>query len=177
MVGETSGGHLWRAKERIYVLPFGANLEFIPSHEDATRRKALEVCRLLLLGVNWEFKGGPIALETLKHLLDAGIDAELTVCGRVPAAGVSHPNLTVIPFLSKRDPVQVEKLVCLLRRSTFLLLATRAEAFGIVFCEASGCGSPSIARDTGGRGGVVEDGVNGYKVDPGRARKRTRRSS
>jgi glycosyltransferase involved in cell wall biosynthesis len=119
-----------------------------------------------LLGVNWSSKGGPIALEALKLLLEAGIPAHLTVCGCVPPADVSHPNLTVIPFLSKRDPVQAEKLANLLETSTFLILPTQFEAFGIVFCEASAFGLPSIARDTGGVCGVVVDGVNGYRIDP-----------
>jgi len=150
--------------ERIHVLPFGANLQWTPSYEEATRKKDMGVCRLLLLGRNWQRKGGPIAFEALKLLLEAGIDADLTVCGCVPPAGVSHPKLTVIPFLSKRDPAQVDRLANLLRTSTFLVLPTQAEAFGIVFCEASAFGLPSIARNTGGVGGVVKDGVNGYKI-------------
>lgn len=153
------------ARERIHVLAFGANLEQVPSYEEATRRRSPEVCRLLLLGVNWEQKGGPVALKTLKLLLGAGVNAELTVCGCVPPVGVSHPRLTVVPFLSKRNPSQVEKLADLLRAASFLILPTRADAFGIVFCEASSFGLPSIARNTGGVGGAVENGLNGYKVD------------
>jgi len=148
------------------VLSFGANLTKEPSYEDVVRPRDLSICRLLFLGVDWERKGGKIALETLQLLTDAGIKAELTVCGCVPPTGVSHPKVTVIPFLSKRDPVQMERLVSLLRASTFLILPTRADAAPIVFCEASAFGLPSIARDTGGVGGVVEDGINGYKVAP-----------
>jgi glycosyltransferase involved in cell wall biosynthesis len=152
--------------ERIHVLPFGATLRRVPTYEEATRKKDRKVCSLLFLGVNWERKGGPIALETLKLLLDAGIEAELTLCGCVPPRHVSHPRLSVIPFLSKRDPAQAETLIRLLETSTFLLLPTQAEAFGIVFCEASACGLPSITRNTGGVGAAVEDGVNGFKLDP-----------
>jgi glycosyltransferase involved in cell wall biosynthesis len=152
--------------ESIRVLPFGANLERIPTHEEATRRKGLGTCRLLFLGVNWERKGGPIALETLQLLLAAGIDAELVVCGCVPPARVSHPKLTVIPFLSKREPSHIERLVQLLQSANFLILPTQADAFGIVFCEASSFGLPSIARNTGGVGGAITDGVNGYKLAP-----------
>jgi glycosyltransferase involved in cell wall biosynthesis len=151
--------------EQIHVLPFGPNLDRIPSYQEATRKRDLTVCRLLFLAVGWDRKGGPVAVEALKLLLEAGIPAELTVCGCIPPAGVSHPKLRVIPFLSKRDPAQVERLAHLLKTSTFLVLPTLAEAYGIVFCEASAFGLPSIARNTGGVGGVIEDGVNGYKVD------------
>jgi glycosyltransferase involved in cell wall biosynthesis len=154
------------AAERIHVLPFGPNLHFVASHEEATRRKEFTVCRLLLLGIDWERKGGQIAFDTLQYLLGAGIPAELTVCGCTPPAGVSHPNLKVVPFLSKRDPSQARLLADLLRDSMFLILPTQAEAFGVVFCEASAWGLPSIARNTGGVSGVIEDGVNGYKIEP-----------
>ncbi len=150
--------------DRVHMIPFGANLPQVPSRAQAIAKRDQSVCRLLLLGVSWAAKGGAIALEVLQHLLNAGLNAELTVCGCVPPAGVSHPRLRVIPFLSKRDPAQTEQLVSLLCASSFLLLPTQAEAFGIVFCEASACGVPSIARNTGGVGGAVRDGVNGYKV-------------
>ncbi len=151
-------------KERVHVLSFGANLAKEPTFEEATRPRNLDVCRLLLLGVDWERKGGQVALETLKHLLDAGLDAELTICGCVPPTGVSHPKMTIIPFLSKRDPAQAARLAKLLHSATLLILPTQADAAPIVICEACAYGLPTIVRDTGGVGSVVEDGVNGYKV-------------
>lgn len=154
------------SEERIHVLPFGANLDWTPSLEEATRKRDLDVCRLLFLGVDWERKGGSTAVAVLRLLVDAGIPVQLTVCGCVPPDGVSHPNMEVIPFLSKRDPAQAARLMQLLEHSTFLFLPTMAEAFGIVFCEASAFGLPSITRNTGGVGAVVEDGVNGYKMAP-----------
>jgi glycosyltransferase involved in cell wall biosynthesis len=153
-------------KDRVHVLSFGANLAKEPTFEDATRRRSLDVCRLLFLGVDWKRKGGMVAFETLQCLLDAGVDAELTICGCVPPSGISHPKMTVIPFLSKRDPAQAARLAELLHSSTVLILPTQADAAPIVICEACAYGLPAIVRDTGGVGSVVEDGVNGYKVAP-----------
>jgi glycosyltransferase involved in cell wall biosynthesis len=48
----------------------------------------------------------------------------------------------------------------------FLLLPTRAEAFGNVFSEASAFGVPSVATRTGGVPTAVLEGVNGHLVDP-----------
>lgn len=48
--------------------------------------------------------------------------------------------------------------------SDFLLLPTRAESYGIVFCEASAFGIPSITTDVGGVSGVVHNGKNGYTL-------------
>lgn len=39
------------------------------------------------------------------------------------------------------------------------------EGFGMVFIEASACGTPVVAGDAGGTASAVSDGVNGYRVD------------
>jgi len=147
--------------EKIAVIPFGVNLGDPPSREEALNERPSDVCRLLLLGVSWERKGGPLALQVLESLLKSGIKAELLVCGCKPPAGVSHPSMRVLPFLSKDKPEEARQLRELLLTSTFLLLPSRSEALGIVFGEASACGLPSVTRDTGGISSVVRHGVNG----------------
>ena len=46
--------------------------------------------------------------------------------------------------------------------SDFLLVPTRCDAYGHVFCEASAFGLPSITTSTGGVPEVVRNGENGY---------------
>ncbi|GAB1429987.1 hypothetical protein MASR2M18_08200 [Ignavibacteria bacterium] len=152
------------ASDRLFVVPYGANLddEIIPDRATVLQDKPHDVCRLLFIGVNWHYKGGSIAVETLKALLDLGIPAELTVCGCVPPEQYRHPNMHVIPFLDKNLPHDTKILAQLLLNSHFFLLPTRNEAFGIVFCEASAFGLPSISTDTGGVKEVVVSGRNGY---------------
>ena len=148
---------------RVHVIPFGANLEHIPGAALATQRRRSGKCKLLFLGVDWERKGGNIAYETLLHLeSDHNIRAELTICGCNPPEAVTHERVNVIGFLNKQDPDQAEKLVHLFEESDYLLLPTRSECYGMVFCEASAYGVPSISTDTGGVSGVVAEGRNGY---------------
>lgn len=149
---------------RVFSAPYGANLDggAIPPRAGALREKQRDVCRLLFLGVDWERKGGAIAVETLKCLLTMGVPAELTVCGCVPPAEYQYPKIRVIPFLDKNTPDGMNSILRLLYESHFLLLPTRAEAFGIVFCEAAAFGLPSISTDTGGVSGVVSEGRNGH---------------
>jgi len=151
----------------VHVVPYGANLDDPPTREEALVERDREVCRLLMLGVDWERKGGPLTLKILQSLLDAGLKAELTVCGCAPPAGLTHPNMRIIPFLSKSRPEEALKLRQLLLSSTFLIVPSQAEAWGFVFSEASACGLPSITRNTGGISSVVRHGINGLCLPAG----------
>jgi glycosyltransferase involved in cell wall biosynthesis len=152
------------APGKIVFIPFGANLDEIPSREVALSRKRTTVCRLLFLGVSWENKGGNIAFDALLSLLQSGIDATLTVCGCVPPNELHHPNMKVIPFLNKNDVQQKKELDELFITSDFLILPTRFDCTPIVFCEAGAFGLPCIAPITGGIASVITEGVNGFLV-------------
>jgi glycosyltransferase involved in cell wall biosynthesis len=158
--------HYLADKQKIRVIPFGANLEDIPSRDVVLARKQHARCKLLFVGVDWEHKGGPLALETLVALERLGIPAELTICGCVPPQNISHPRMKVIPFINKNDPQQRQQLARLYLESDFFLLPTRCECFGVVFCEASAYGLPTIATRTGGVSEVVQEGVNGFTLPP-----------
>jgi glycosyltransferase involved in cell wall biosynthesis len=151
-------------EEKVHVVPFGANLEEedIPPREMIFNKVRSDNCRLLFLGVDWARKGGNIAFEALLHLIELGVRANLTVCGCMPPENFSHECMTVIPFLDKNDRVQRAKLLNLFLTSDFLLLPTRSEAFGLVFCEANAFGIPAITTNTGGVSTVVKNGENGF---------------
>jgi glycosyltransferase involved in cell wall biosynthesis len=117
---------------------------------------------LLWVGLDWQRKGGSIAYDCLRELLKKGMDAHLTICGCVPPPEYYHPRVKLVPFLSKQDPVQRGQLSQLFLEANFFLFPTMADATPIVLCEASAHGLPSLVRNTGGVGGAVSDGVNGY---------------
>ena len=158
--------HYATDERKIRVIPFGANLEDIPARDVVLARTMHDCCRLLFVGVDWERKGGSIALETLIALERLGIPAELTICGCVPPQNTNHPHMKVIPFLNKNDPQQRQQLERLYLESDFFILPSRCECFGIVFCEASAYGLPSIATRTGGVPEVVKEGINGFTLPP-----------
>jgi len=148
--------------QKVYVVPFGANFDENPPRELALGREKSQQCRLLFLGVEWQRKGGEIAFETLLKLEEMGIQAELIVCGCVPPEKFVHQRMKVIPFLNKNDPRQREEMDKLFLYADFLFVPTRAECYGLVFCEANAFGLPVIATDTGGVSEIVRDGENGY---------------
>lgn len=153
---------------KITVVPLGANLDNIPTaRESETYRAKKETnknCQLLFLGVEWERKGGQIALDTYKALKEKGLPVHLTIIGCVPPVAIDDKNITVIPFLNKHNKEEAAKLYNIIADSSFLLLPTRAECAGVVFCETSAFSVPSITTDTGGVTTYVEDGVNGFAL-------------
>lgn len=149
---------------KVSVLPFGANLMQVPSNNEVMAMRKPEVLRLLFLGVEWRRKGGDLAIAVVRSLVSRGISVELTVCGCRPEVDPGNLPVKVIDFINKNSADGETKLVELMRSHHFLLLPTMAECFGIVFCEASACGTPSVTFDTGGVGGAVFEGKNGYRL-------------
>ena len=144
---------------KVFTVPIGANFYGVApvSFEGG---KWSDVCRLLFVGVDWERKGGNIALAVLVELQARGVPAELHVVGCDPPAGHSHPQMHCHGFLSKTS--DHAKLTELFSQAAFLIVPSRQEAYGIVFAEASAFGTPSLATQTGGIPSVVQQGVNGF---------------
>ena len=113
-----------------------------------------------------EEKGADIAIGTLTELKDRGVEAELVICGCTPPKPVTQDGLTIIPYLDKNNPEQRNRLFQLYNDADFFLLPTRADCYGIVFCEAAAHGVPSIAPATGGVPCAVRDGETGILVPP-----------
>ncbi len=151
---------------KVRVLSFGANLETLPSPEtvqaDILTRMSARVCQLLLIGVDWERKGAGIAVEALRELRRRGVDARLRVVGCHPPAGCPLPEgVEIVGFLDKNTREGQERLAALYRAAHFFILPSRAEAYGVVFCEASAFGLPCVAAAVGGVPGIVRSGENG----------------
>ena len=149
---------------KVHVLAYGANMTTAPTREAAIAPRQNSPCKLIFVGVDWSVKGGAIALDAYRRLRGAGVEAELTIVGCVPPDPIEDPGVSVIPFLDKNDPEQQRRLSELYLGADFLILPTRCECYGIVFCEASAHGLPSITTATGGVPDVVRDGTNGYAL-------------
>jgi len=148
-------------RTKVHVIPFGANIDPVPSRERILQKRKTDKCRLLFLGRDWERKGGVVAYDAFLKMNRMGVDTHLTVCGCVPPSRFSHEKMNSFHFGSKNKEFE-----SLLLNSDFLILPTKAECFGTVFCEASAYGIPSIATNTGGVSGAVKNGENGYLLPP-----------
>lgn len=156
--------------DRIAVVPFGANLETLPSSDEVHRAIAARPrtrCRLLWVGVDWERKRGDLVVEIAQRIAAHGISVELTVVGCRPPGDRELPEwVHVEGFVSKRTAIGLARLAELYARSHFLVMPSNAEAYGLVYAEAAAFGVPSVATRTGGVPTVVVDGETGILDDP-----------
>lgn len=150
------------SEKKAIVLPFGANMDNLPSKEMALKTKDKSVWRLLLIGTYWTNKGADIAYNTLLRLLEKGIKVELTIVGCEPPETISHPQLKIVPFVDKNTHEGMNKIWELYLSHHIFILPTRFDCTPIVFCEASAFGLPILSADTGGVAGHIFEGENGF---------------
>jgi glycosyltransferase involved in cell wall biosynthesis len=137
---------------QVHIIPWGINMQAPAQRE---RIKDDKVLRLLFVGVDWERKGGAIAVDTLHELRSLGINAHLTIVGCEIPPAVDLKNIDHYRYLNKNNEDESRKLSELFHESDLFLLPTRAECLGIVFCEAASFGLPSVTTNTGGIPSVV----------------------
>lgn len=154
---------------KIEVIPYGSNLELNLNDRDLDviiqNRLKNKVIKLLFVGVRWEEKGGPFAVEVLKSLLDKGIKAELWIAGCEPDIQNKPNEVHLLGFLSKENPVEAEKLQNLYKEANFFILPTKAECVGMSFIEAASFGLPAIGSKIGGVPEAVKHNTTGFICD------------
>jgi glycosyltransferase involved in cell wall biosynthesis len=152
-------------KEKVKVVPYGANIECHHSIEDIRdilKKRSRDKVKLLFVGKQWGRKGGDIVFKITKALHAAGLPVELHFVGCQPPQHEKIPAyIHCHGFISKRSPDGLAKITRLLHESHFLFLPSRAEAYGIAFCEASAFGLPVLTSYVGGITTVVKNNING----------------
>ena len=118
------------------------------------------------MGVDWDRKGGEVAVAAAEAMNRAGRRTELDVVGCVPPRGLPD-FVRVHGFISKRDPAGRQRLAALYARAHFVIGPSVAESYGIAFAEACCYGVPVLATDTGGVSTIVRDGITGQLLPPG----------
>lgn len=150
---------------RVKVVPYGANIECNRTIADIQKiidSRKYPPCKLLFIGKIWSRKGGDVAIAVAEELNKNGVPTELYLVGSLPRNPDRQPDfIKPIGFIDKTTESGKQKLNHLFEQSHFLIVPSRAEAFGIVFCEASSYGLPSLATNVGGIPTVIRDYFNG----------------
>lgn len=155
---------------QVKVIPFGANISHEKSFKDVQgiiNSRSSQVCKLLFLGMDWERKGGDIALKMTKYLNKMGLKTELLIVGCTPNFSSDLPSyVKQIGYISKSKPEGQKRIEQLLSEAHFLVLPSKADCTPIVFSEANSFGVPCISMDVGGISSVITNDVNGKFFAP-----------
>lgn len=166
-----------QSAQSLYRIP-NAKLRIIPRGASRDRdRTTAEVsaliqarpprpCRLLFVGVQWERKGGPMALEVAKTLNQNGLPTELWIVGCQPQGVDTLTDFVkVYGFIDRATAAGEARFDQLLGEAHFLILPTQADTFGVAISEASAAGVPAVASAVGGIPTVLQAGINGKAFD------------
>jgi glycosyltransferase involved in cell wall biosynthesis len=152
-------------QDKIRIVPRGASRAqdlTQPEVDTIIAQRPPAPCRLLFLGVDWERKGGPLALEVAQTLNQQGIETELWVVGCQPQSeGVLPYFVKPYGFIDRATPAGEAQFAHLLSNAHFLIFPTKADTFGVAISEANAVGVPCVAAAVGGIPTVLRAGVNG----------------
>ncbi len=153
------------SREKVKVVPFGANIDSWPTREEIQaiiKSRAHDTIKLLFLAKSWERKGGDVVLAVAKALHEAGHKVELTIVGYNPPDMITPPPyVKCLGYISKHTAEGNARIRNLLAQTHLLFVPSRAEAYGIVFCEANAFGVPCLTTYVGGIGTIIKDNING----------------
>lgn len=164
---EEASQHYGLDPSRTSVVPYGANLSTVPESaelEIAIRSRSAREFRLVFIGVDWNRKGGDIALALAGRLASFGRRVVLSIVGCKAPESVSVPPGVVLKpfgFLSKAEPTGISKLNDILASSHFLLLPSNADCTPMVIGEAASWGVPTLSTSVGGIPEILLDQETG----------------
>lgn len=151
--------------EKVKIVAPGGNFESNFSIEDvkaAINLRPRDRCKLLFLGVDWERKGGDVAVKVAQMLNDNGLPTELSLVGCAPESAEPLPDFVKpLGYIYKWSPEGRKRMVNLLSKSHFLILPTQADCFPLVFGEVSAFGLPALSTKVGGVPSAIKDNWNG----------------
>lgn len=154
---------------KIATIPFGANFDNRPVQSMPRNIERTGLVNFLFVGVDWERKGGEVAVAICDELLRQNVQIGLTIVGCQVPDKYKRSYLTNYIFLNKNNTDDSTLLKKLYEESHFFMVFSKAEMYGIVFCEAAAYGLPVVTYSVGGIPDIVVNNVTGIAL-PGNTR-------
>lgn len=145
-----------QASDKVALVYAGSN-----ANVSTTKTEDRDYARphILFVGLDWKRKGGPDLVKAFDLVRENCPEARLTIVGARPEIHI--PNCQVI------GQVKPEELDQYYQQASVFCLPTHLEPFGIVFIEAMTAHLPIVATRVGAIPDFVEEGKNGWLVEPG----------
>ena len=154
------------APEKTHVIPFGANVDAPPASaiDSMLRARGWSPLNVLMIGCEWARKGGNLVVEACRLAREAGRDVILHVVGVGGEIVPTDSFIVVHGVLDKRHAAHRATLKHLLSICHVFFTPSRAEAYGMSFCEASAWAMPSLTTAVGGIPSIIENGCTGWTL-------------
>lgn len=153
---------------KLHVVHCGVPLEsFVP-----IERTAGGPLRVLCVGRLVPEKGQALLLDAVRRLLDDGVDVRLTLVGDGPrraALETRAADLGLGDAVSFAGAVGQDEIRTHYAEADVFALPSFAEGVPVVLMEAMATGLPVVTTRIAGIAELVEDGVSGCVLPPGRA--------
>ncbi len=122
---------------------------------------------LLLLGRLSSEKGFEVAIEAFSLLKKTGSNAKLLIAGEGPERPfLEHLASQMDLFVQFTGGLSQEEVPSVINQSTFVVMPSHLEPFGLVALESMQMGRPVIASNAGGLPEIVSHGQTGLLVPP-----------
>lgn len=146
-----------QSPDRVVVLGVGTNMEALDAAEDKYTKPSI-----LFVGFDWERKGGPLLLETFRHVHAQLPEAVLHIVGCTPET--SDPGVDIVGPLQRGVPAEAKRLENLYRSATCFSILPSFDPFPNVLLEAQYTGTPVVSLDEGSRRDAMIPGETGLLV-------------
>lgn len=154
---------------KIHVVRCGIDLSEFDGTPDG--RESAGPLRILNVGRLHPVKGHPVLLEALALLRDAGVEAQLTIVGdgeRRAALDGLAAALGVTDSVTFAGAVGQDEIHAFYERADVFCLPSLGEGIPVVLMEAMAMRLPVVSSRIMGIPELVEDGIGGLLVPPGR---------
>lgn len=160
--------------KEINVIPNGVDLSKFTINEDKIDiRRELDIPQdktiLISVGRLYPVKGIEYLIRSINHLRETHNDLKLLIIGD----GAERNNLEKLSeelnnedYIEFRGKIPNEKIPLYLRASDVFILPSLSEGFPNALLEAMASGLPVVATNIRGLDEILEDGVNGFLVNP-----------
>jgi glycosyltransferase involved in cell wall biosynthesis len=161
----------WRLPpERIHVIPNPVSLDWI-RRAGQSREKVIPGGYLLYFGRLERRKGVHVISRALPRILRSGPDLKMVFIGRDCGwkATISSENADLADRLLWYDTMPRPELFGAIRHATLVLLPSLFDNLSNALLETMALGRPVVATYGTGAEEIIQDGINGFLVEPGDA--------
>jgi glycosyltransferase involved in cell wall biosynthesis len=157
-------------KEKIHLLPNGVDAQFIAKFSHTSLNLNKGQIPILFMGGSEPMRKG--ILDVLKALAiavqkDQSIELILTGADDIAGAISQFDSSSIEDYTSFLGYVSTTRKIELYRSAAMILLPSYEESFPYVILEAMAAGKPIISTHIGGIPDVIDEGINGYLIEPG----------